>query len=287
MLPDIPKSLAELANTITPKAVTDFSELISLKLFGKSLAKIKAEAENVSEDVKQIGEIKREVSRPFIIEIEKAKAYRQYSNLGSTIQKATKHIETPADTIKDDNDVFWGLLEHAKEISNEQMQELIAKIIAGEYNNPETYSMSTLQILKSLGKKEIELFEKVCGLLLSDGKLLQALFTGDNNTKDIMLKLGIDFGKLQTLQGLGLFLPNNMMTAPIPNPNKLKFEMKYFDEKIVFECENENTDISLPSYYGLSIAGVQILKHLNPKKENSLMEWLKNNYKIANYKLVS
>lgn len=286
MLPDIPKSLAELASAITPKVVTDFSELISLKLFGKSLARIKAENENVSEDVKQIGEIKREVSRPFIIEIETAKAYRQYSNLGLTIQKATKHIETPTDTIKDDNDVFWGLLEHAKEISNEQMQDLIAKIIAGEYNNPETYSISTLQVLKSLGKKEIEVFENMCSLLLSDGKLLKSLFTGEKETKELMYKLKLNFGELQMLQGLGLFLPNDMNIIPISNPSKTRFEIGYFNEKLFFECENDITNIQTPAFYGLSLAGKQILKHLTLKKENSFTEWLKNNYKIPNYKLV-
>lgn len=286
MFPDMPKSLVELAKAITPKAVSDFSELISLKLFGKSLAKLKAEAENVSEDIKQVGEIKREVSKPFIIEIETAKAYRQYSNLGVTLQKATEYIQNPTDKIKDDNDVFWGLLEHSKEISNEQMQDLIAKIIAGEYNNPETYSMNTLQVLKSLGKKEIELFENMCSLLLYDNKLTNELFTDKNDVHEIMKKLDLDFGKLQELQGLGLFLPNSMMTAPLKNPSKLKFEMRYFDEIFHFECVNENTDINLPSYYGLSIAGLQILKHLNPKKEILFVEWLKNNYKIPNYKLI-
>ena len=78
MLPDIPKSLAELAKAVTPKVVSDFSELVSLKLLGKSLAELKAEAENKYDEVKQVGEIKREINKPFIVEIETAKAYRQY-----------------------------------------------------------------------------------------------------------------------------------------------------------------------------------------------------------------
>jgi hypothetical protein len=57
---DIPKSLVELVRAVTPKAVSDFSELVSLKLFGKSLAKLRAEAENKFDEIKQVGEIRRE-----------------------------------------------------------------------------------------------------------------------------------------------------------------------------------------------------------------------------------
>ena len=53
-------------------------------------------------------------------------------------------ITSSENKISDENDVFWGFLEHSKEISNEEMQRLIAKIIAGEYNSPGTYSMSAL-----------------------------------------------------------------------------------------------------------------------------------------------
>lgn len=285
MLPDIPKSLAELAKAVTPKPVTDFSELISLKLFGKSLARLKAEAENEGEAVKQQGAIQREVQRPFIVEIETAKAYRQYSNLGSALNKATPHIIAPKNAMRDDNDVFWGLLEHAKEISNEEMQNLIAKIIAGEYNNPETYSMSTLQILKSLGKKEIELLEKMCSLLIVGNMLPASLFLGSEVGKDFMRSAGLDFGSLQSLQGLGLFLPNSM-TNTIINPEKKKYQIAYRDEKITFECINDNTDINIPNYYAPSEAGYQIIQHLNPKKNDKYIEWLKNNYQIPNYKVV-
>ena len=286
MLPNIPKSIVDLANETASKPVASFSEFISIKLFGKSIAKLKAEAANTFDQTRQTGEIQREVNRPFIVEIETAKAYRQYSNLGSTLQKATPLISSASSNITDDNDVFWGLLEHAKEISNEKMQELIAKIIAGEYNNPETYSMCTLQIIKSLGKREIELFEKMSSLLVNGNQLPQVLFTGNPNVKDLMSNLNLDFGSLQTLQSLGLVLPNEM-TNTLFNPEKKKYQAIYFDEKITFECSGENTDIQMPGYYGLSTAGGQILKHLKPQKNEEYFNWLKINYNVANYKILS
>ena len=208
------------------------------------------------------------------------------SNLGNILKKATTSVKPPTDTIKDDNDVFWGLLEHSKEISSEEMQNLIAKIVAGEYNNPETYSMSTLQTLKSLGKKEIELFEKVASLLLDKTKHLpQILFMGEDNTRPLMEKIGVDFSDFQTLQSLGLFLPNDMQNT-LKNAEKKNFAITYFDKQIIYTPQNENTDIKIPGFYGLSLAGEQILNHLNPQFNEDYYLWIKENYKISNYKIL-
>jgi hypothetical protein len=203
--------------------------------------------------------------------------------MGNILSKATPFITSDSNTITDDNDVFWGFLEHSKEISNEEMQELIAKIIAGEYNAPGTYSMSALQIIKMLGKNELELFERVCGLLINNEQLPKVLFTGQENVRTLIQKVGVDFGKLQILQSIGLFLPNDMVLT-IPNPEKKKFAVQYFNKTLLYEPENDNLEIKTPDYYGLSVAGTQILKHLTPKYIEEYYAWLKENYKITNYK---
>ncbi len=282
----IPKPIVDLVKETTSKPVTSFSEFVSLKLFGKTNAKLRAEAENEYEKVKQEGEIARNAREPFIIQLETAKAYRQYTNLGSTLVKATPSITATEAKIGDDNDVFWGLLEHAKDISNERMQDLIAKIIAGEYNAPGTYTMSTLQILKMLGKSELELFEKIASLIVDNDRIPGKLFAFGENEKVVMNNLGLDFGLLQTLQSLGLILPNDM-TRSIPNPDKKDLNVRYFDKRLTFTPENENyKDIRLPSFYGPSNVGKQILQHLNPKYNEVYYQWLKKHYKVPNYKLL-
>lgn len=220
--------------------------------------------------------------------IQYAAAFRSSTNLINMSAKATKYIDTSRQNeIELDNDVFWGLVEYSKEVSNEDMQELIAKIIAGEYNSPETYSMHTLQVLKMLGKKELELFEKMCSLLVNIEQIPKKLLYLDELVKEFMNELGIDFGKLQILQSLGLFLPNEMESASIKNPEKKKFQISYFDKVILFEPENDNyLEVKMPSYFGLSPVGKQILNHLNPVYNDQYYEWLRENYKINNYKVI-
>ncbi|MDO8745957.1 MAG: DUF2806 domain-containing protein [Candidatus Brocadiaceae bacterium] len=278
---NLPQPIKDLGNATLTKVAGKFVDFVITKYTGKSIKVFEAEGDVEADKVKTKWEV---LEKPFWLQAEAAKMNRQYSNMGNILSKATPFITRDSNTIADDNDVFWGFLEHSKEISNEEMQELIAKIIAGEYNAPGTYSMSALQIIKMLGKNELELFEKVCGLLINNEQLPKVLFTGQENVKTLIQKVGVDFGKLQILQSIGLFLPNDMVLT-IPNPEKKKFAVKYFNKTLLYEPENNNLEIKTPDYYGLSVAGTQILKHLTPKYVEGYYVWLKENYKITSYKL--
>ena len=280
---NLPQPIKDLGKATLTKVAGKFVDFVIKKYTGKSIKVFEAEGDIEADKIRTKWEV---LEKPFWLQAEAAKMNRQYSNLGNTLMKATSFITEEENKIEDDNDVFWGLLEHSKEISNEEMQELIAKIIAGEYNAPGNYSMGTLQIVKMLGKNELELFEKICCLLVSGDGIPQKLFNLEDDVKDIMNNISVDFGSMQALQSLGLFLPNEM-TRSIQNPEKKNFQVVYFDKLLTFEPENENYQkIKLPNFYGLSIVGMQILKHLQPRYNEEYYNWLKLHYKISNYKLV-
>jgi hypothetical protein len=261
-----------------------FSTVID-KLVGFKISEWKAQGDVIKkhildgyEDAKQKG-----------LGLQYVSVFRANTNLINIGAKATDYIDnSKSSDISFDNDFFWGIIEHAKAISNEEMQNLIAKIIAGEYNQQGTYSMGTLQVIKMLGKEELKLFENLCVLLINSNQIPENLFLLPESAKVFMSKLKIDFESLQMLQTLGLFLPNDM-TRSIKNPVGKKFEVIYFDKKILFSPvtpDNKDTfKIQTPGFYGLTPVGLQILRHLNPKADNDYYEWLKQNYKILNYKL--
>jgi hypothetical protein len=77
------------------------------------------------------------------------------------------------------------------------------------------------------------------------------------------------------------------MTISNKNTEKKNMKISYFDKNIFFTPENEHyEDVKLPEFYGLSIVGKQILKHINPKFNEKYYIWLKENYKIRNYKIL-
>jgi hypothetical protein len=145
--------------------------------------------------------------------------------------------------------------------------------------------MSTLQTLKMLGKHELELLERMCSLCINDDQIPQEVFSLPDGLKSVTDNLKIDFSSLQTLQSLGLFLPNDM-TRSIENPEKKNFALQYFDKQIIYKPTQEtNFKIALPGFFELSNTGKQIVQHLNSKFLEDYLSWLKPNYKIANYEV--
>ncbi len=279
-----PVSLATTIGSATKVANTPFFTTIIDKVTGFRLSTWAAEGEVRK---KLIHDEYEKAKEGGIMGMQYIEYMRNTENLIDTAVKSSKYIDpNKSNDIKMDNDFFWNTIEHAKTVSNDEMQELVAKIIAGEYNEPGTYSMCTLQTLKMLGKNELELFEKICSLCVDDNQILQTVFSLPEYLRPIMNSLGIDFGSLQGLQSLGLFLPNDMSHS-LNNPDKKNFDLKYFDQTIRFEPTHEtNFEIKLPNYYCLSATGIQIIKHLNPQFNNDYFVWLKGNFKVPNYKVI-
>ena len=61
-----------------------------------------------------------------------------------------------------DFDWFIRFYEAVGNISNQEMQEKWAKILAGEISKPASFSLSTIDALKNMGQKDAILFEKIC-----------------------------------------------------------------------------------------------------------------------------
>jgi hypothetical protein len=138
--------------------------------------------------------------------------------------------------------------------------------------------------MKMLGKNELELFEKMCSLCINETQIPEVVFSRPEGLISLLDSLDIDFGSLQFLQILGLFLPNGM-SKTLLNPEKKNFAIHYFDKTIRFKPEN-NDKLILPAFYELSIIGKQIISHLSPQPLNDYFNWLKEGYKVPNYRLI-
>ena len=68
---------------------------------------------------------------------------------------------------------FFSIVE---EVSDKDMQQLWARILAGEVKRPKSYSLRTLELLKNISPKEAEVINLASGYLIED----QLLCTGDS-----------------------------------------------------------------------------------------------------------
>jgi uncharacterized protein DUF2806 len=155
----------------------------------------------------------------------------------------------------------------------------LAKILAGEYNKTEKYSMHTLQILKSLDSEMLGKFKEICSYVLNNSMIPSSTFR---------LNSGYDnqnFNDFLTLQTLGLILPSEIAQQTL---KVKKIAISYQKVIMLFETENPATDnFNIPNYYSLSPTGNQLVKLLDVQFNKPYYKWLKSNYTLPGYKLVS
>jgi Protein of unknown function (DUF2806) len=60
-----------------------------------------------------------------------------------------------------DKDWTTRFFNHAQDVSSEEMQDIWARILAGEVKQPGSYSLRTLEFLKNMSKSEAEIFSRV------------------------------------------------------------------------------------------------------------------------------
>ena len=76
--------------------------------------------------------------------------------------------ETKVSEEKVNEDWITRFFNTIEDINNEQLQQLWAKILAGEIKQPNSYSLRTLELIKNLTIKEEELFSKIGNLSIQN-----------------------------------------------------------------------------------------------------------------------
>lgn len=129
--------------------------------------------------------------------------YYKANNFLSIAKKADEYyskMDNNANPIYD-FDWFVRFYEAVGNISDDTMQELWAKILAGEISRPSSFSLKTIDTLRNIGKKEAELFVKVCAhsfMLPGSGTIFLP-----NNDK-YLKKYGIQYTDIMKLNEQGL-----------------------------------------------------------------------------------
>lgn len=112
---------------------------------------IQTDAEIETEDRKRIAQ------RRVVAEVR-----REQDNLERVIQRSLPHIREDANPAEVEADWITHLLNQAKQTSNADVQELWAKVLAGEMNSPGTFYRRTINIIAELERAEAKIFEHLC-----------------------------------------------------------------------------------------------------------------------------
>jgi len=274
---DPAKQTIQALDTAAKVASSPLVSILIDRATGYKLSKWSAEGEVKKREILSAYEAAKQAG---VSGIQEGLGLRQTANLINVAAKSAKYTNDTSKSIAIDNDFFWNAVDYAQHVSDEEVQEVLAKILAGEYNEPGKYSLSTLQVLRGLGRKELISFQKVAALLLDASMIPENVYADPHEFLE-----GASFSDFQMLQSLGLILPN-IMTKSITNPAGTIY-IGYQDMALLFQIEGEKPDsIRIPGWYGLSQAGAQIVEGLSVDFNQDYYEWVTNNYVLPGYKIV-
>ena len=219
MPPDTSFSLVNLgkfskpANTLIEKisnAGVGISAPWQIKIVAKADAEttlIKAEAEAKVAVIEaqsqiEITDLHRRAVRRFI-----AEEAQYQKNMEDITVKALPQLNENAKPDSIENDWIVNLFDKCRIVSDNEMQDLWSRVLAGEANAPGTYSKRTVNFLSDLDKTEAELFTKLCGFGWAIGNIVPLVF--DVQT-EIYNRYGINFGALSHLDSIGLIQFHNV-----------------------------------------------------------------------------
>ena len=129
--------------------------------------------------------------------------YYKAGNFLSIAQKADEEYSKMPNndpTATYDFDWFMRFYEAVGNISDEEIQRVWAKILAGEVNKPGSFSLETLDVVRNLSKQDAELFTKICKHCIQSSPQILFLPQYDNYLE----KCGITYSEILRLDEIGL-----------------------------------------------------------------------------------
>lgn len=203
----------------------------------KRIAKAEAEAAIIKAETEiQITDLHRRAMHRFIEE----EAQRQ-NNIEQITNKALPQLQADSDASDMEDDWVTNFFDKSRIVSDSEMQDLWARVLAGEANAPGTYSKRTVNFLGDLDKADAELFSKLCGFGWMIGNVVPLVF---DVQADIYNQNGVDFNTLSHLESIGLIQFNNLSGfSRLKLPKR--FEVYYYGAPLLLEMPNDDDKLEI------------------------------------------
>lgn len=197
----------------------------------RRVAQAEAEAEKVQAISQiEISELQRRAIQRFV-----AEEGKKQKNIEEITAKALPQVEDKAQPQNIEDDGITNFFDKCRLISDDEMQTLWSKVLAGEANAPGTYTKRTVNLLGSLDKADAFLFQTLCSFGWFFGNVVPIVYEVED---EIYTKHGINLNALKHLDEIGLLSFESLSGySKIHLPKKIRFT--YYGKPIDIEFENE------------------------------------------------
>lgn len=201
-------------------------------------------------------------------------------NFVNTANFASEELSNGNDQIVNENiDFDWIMrfFDAVGNVSNEELQKLWGKILAGEIRQPKTCSLRTMDIIRNMSVKEAKIYNKLCELVLQSGDCYFIFHSGfsekdgyNNEACDYISKIGLTYSEsIIPMVECGLLSIDNDLATDFKTTNI----MEIYNQEItcfVIADESKENFISIEPYC-LTKSGIElynIIKNTTEYKTN-------------------
>lgn len=193
-------------------------------------------------------------------------------NIESIVSKAAEQLnsEPKIDNTPIDEDWIARFFNIISDVSNEEMQHLWGRILAGEIKQPSTFSLRTLETVRNLTKLEAHLFEKYSELSVQTN-VGYTLFRNEN----------LKYGEIVHLIEAGLIVSNSTSSYTFSSEDDGFKEYIRGGDYVLVISSGENSKFQIPVYI-YTKTGQELFGIINPKPDLDVLKSVKDHIQRIN-----
>lgn len=192
---------------------------------------------------------------------------KKEQNIESVIGKAVLELgdKTTDSTEEIDEDWLTRFFETVEDISDEQVQTLWARILAGEVLKPRTYTYRFLTVLKNISKNELDIVLRFAPFVI-DGIAVKE--------QSLLNKYNIDYQSISLLEDMGLLKEGGLHIGQLKlSGNESKILLQNSKLAIIFENKSNKGILHMFDILEITETGKKIFELANVDLD---MKYLKN-----------
>lgn len=199
---------------------------------------------------------------------------KKQSNIEAITQNALPLLEDKSTPQNVADDWITNFFDKSRIVSDEEMQSLWSKVLAGEANAQGAFAKRTVNLLADLDKEDAVLFVRLCGFGWMIGKVAPLIF---DVQASIYNDQGINFDTLSHLESLGLIQFNTLSGFRyLPFPKSAT--VFYYGQPVILTFPNDaDNDLELGNVI-LTRAGQQLAQVCGSKSVDGFFQYVKEKW---------
>ena len=191
-------------------------------------------------------------------------------NIDRIVGKAIPRLTDDASPVDMEEDWITNFFDKSRIVSDEDMQILWAGILAGEANNPGSFSRRTVNLMADLDKRDAELFRNLCSFVWVSGERLPLVF---DHKHEIYNQHGINSISIGHLESLGL-VRTSALTGFVSNDQTKASTLSYNGREVTLTFrKNQGNQLQLGKVL-LTQSGQELARICDAPPVNGFFEYI-------------